>query len=1507
MKTINNYQIIEKIFDSANTLVYRGQKTEDNQPVILKVLKENYPSPEKLTHYRQEYEITRDLNIEGVIDAYNLEKYQKTLMIVLEDFGGKSLDKLFNSPLDLSKFLSLAIQITEILGEIHAADVIHKDINPSNIILNPNSGQLKMIDFGISTILPRENPALKNPNQLEGTLHYLSPEQTGRMNRALDYRSDFYSLGVTFYELLTQQLPFESQDAMELVHCHLAKQPTPPHDLNPDIPPVISNIILKLLAKTAEERYQSAWGLKTDLQACQLQFAQNNKIETFTLGQQDFSSKFQLPQKLYGREREIKNLLTAFERASQGQREMMLVTGYAGIGKSALVQEIYKPITQKRGYFISGKFDQLQRNIPYAAFVNAFAELVRQLLTEDEAQLQGWKEKILAAVAPNGQVIIEIIPEIHFILGEQPDVPQLPPAESQNRFNLVFQNFIKVFTKPEHPLVIFLDDLQWVDSASLKLMQLLMESADIHALFLIGAYRDDEVNAIHPLRLTLKEIQKAKAVVNQISIEPLTLGHVNQLIADALHCDLGRAHPLAELVHTKTGGNPFFLNEFLKSLFVEKLLNVKQGHWQWDLPQIQARDFTDNVVELMVEKIQQLSVDTQQALKFAACIGSQFDLSSLAVVSETTSQQIATHLREAIISGLLSVINKQLATEIDLTTDNWLLITECQFTHDRIQQAAYSLISDEQKPVVHQQIGQLLLKNTPLDEREAKIFAIVDQLNVGKILINQQSERDELAQLNLIAGKKAKASAAYQPAFDYLKIGLGLLGDDCWQTQYDFSLALHGEAAEAAYLSGNFEKMEKLVEVVLQQAKTALDKVKAYEVKIQARQAQGQPEEALKTGLQVLDILGIRFPKIFRNWHIWLRLLKTKFALFGKQIEDLTNLPEITDHKQRIVIRILARTWVYAYMTDPELFALMCLEMVNLSLKQGNVPETAGGYVGYAILLCGLWGNIEAGHQFGELAFSILHRFNSKEYQAKVIFIVHALIKHWKHHLRKSIMPLRETYQIGLDTGDLEFAGYAITNSYFFSYFTHELSGIEQKMGLWADTLSQLKQGRILNNLKIYHQALLNLIGRSANTYRLIGDIYDEQTMQPQHEEANDKTLISWLCYHKLTLCYLFDVYSQALKHAIQTETYLDGITGYTYVPIFHFYDSLVRLALYKTATKQEQRQYRKKVQANQKKMKKWAHHAPMNYLHKFYLVEAEWHHHVLGENAKAMDLYEQAIELARENEYINEEALAYELAAKFYMAKGKDKIAQVYFNDAHYAYTRWGAMAKVKHLEEHYPQFFENKESAPSRVTLSGTTRIQDTTILDLNSVLKASQTIASELDRGVLLKKMMKIVLENAGAQQGWLILEKDGQWFIEAEGTIDKDEVTELKSIPLSQLLVPQSLIDYVIRTKKSVVLPDAAHEEQFTSDSYIVENQVKSVLCLPLLVQGKVTGLLYLENNLATNVFITEKVAVLELLLSQIAMSIKNARAYKEMMEMNIDYQKKIAALEQQIKKTVEATS
>jgi len=1461
MTSIPNYKLIKKIYESANSMIYRGLRNEDNQPVILKILKTD--SSTNLTHYQHEYEITRRLNLTGVSKTYGLEKHENTRMIIFEDFGGKSLNRwLKTSPkASWEEWLPIFIQAVDVLGQLHAANVIHKDINPSNIIWNKQTDQLKIIDFGISTILPREIPSFKNIDLLEGSLAYISPEQTGRMNRAVDYRTDFYALGVAFYELLTHHLPFEdAEDAIGLIHCHLAKQPTPPHQLNSEIPTILSDIILKLLEKQPEARYQSTWGLKTDLEKCKACIAQG---QTFTLGQNDVSDKFQVPQKLYGRDSEIKTLVTAFDKASQGASSIILITGIAGIGKSTLVQEIYKPITKKRGFFIAGKFNQFQRNTPYTGIVMAFRELIDQLFTIDPERLAKWKEKILKAVGPNGQVLTQVIPEIEIIIGTQPPVPTLNPTAAQNRFNYVFQNFIQLFCQPEHPLAIFLDDLQWADSASLQLMTLMM--AQNKHLFLIGAYRDNEVDATHPLMLSLSKIN---VDIKTITITPLSLPHINQLIADALSSTLEETQPLAALIKTKTGGNPFFMGEFLKTLYVEELLNFnhQQGRWQWDLAQIQARNITDNVVELTTEKVHKLSEKTQEALKLAACIGNQFDLETLAIVSEKDAQKTEADLWEALAEGLVLALEKAY-----------------KFAHDRVQQAIYSLIPEAQKQALHWQIGQLLLKNTQHREREQRIFAIVDQLNAGLKLIKQPSERNELADLNLLAGEKARASAAYQPAWDYFNVGLELLGDNCWNTQYDLALALHVEAAEAAYLSGQFEQMEQLVEVVLQQAKTLLDKVKAYEIKILSHISQQKMLEAIETALPVLAQLGVYLPQKPNKLHIILGLLQTKITLAGKRTEDLIDLPEMTDSAKLAAMRILSRIISASYIAMPDLLPLVVFKQINLSIKYGNTSLSAYAYAAYGGILCGHVGDIETGYQFGQLALALLERFDAKEIKAKVLQIVNNFIIHWKEHTQETLKHLLMAYQSGVESGDLEYAAYAVMNHPINSYVIgQELAIIDREITAEysADVARQI-QGAISYTPGIYGQVVLNLMGQNDDPTCFSGERYDEQKMLPIYLKSNNVNALGYLYCNKLTLSYLFQAYPQAVESAVRAEKYLDGLVGQVLVPIFHFYDSLARLAVFQDAQKPEQKRILKKVAANQKKMKKWAHHAPMNNLHKIYLVDAE-RARILGKDEQARDYYDKAIALAHNNEYLNEEALANELAGQFHLTKGHIRLANHYLREAHQAYSRWGAVAKVKDLEKRYPQLQGKSDDYDHNFDLErGTIRDGRTNKLDFNSVVKASQAIAGEIELAGLLEILIKIVIENAGAQRGCLILEKNGQWLIEAEGINDKVTVLQSQAIAPSKrsTIVPATLINYVARTKTGIVLGDATSEGQFTNDNYFINNKTKSALCTPLLNQGQLIALLYLENNITTEAFTSNRLEILNVLSSQAAISLENALLYR----------------------------
>ncbi len=1505
MISLPDITIVNQIYESANSLVYRGILKSNHQPLILKLLKEDYPTPAELYRYQQEYEITRRLNLEETIKAYELRKYENTQVMLLEDFGGKSLKILLeHRTFSVSEFLHLAIQITDALGKVHQKNVIHKDINPSNIVLNPQTGQLKIIDFGLSTILSQENPSLKSPNLLEGTWAYISPEQTGRMNRVIDYRTDFYSLGVTFYELLTNQLPFKSVDALELVHCHIAKQPTPPHEINPEIPLNISEIFMKLIAKMAEDRYQSAWGIKADLETCLAQSI-TGEIKTFSLGYQDIYPQLQLPQKLYGRESQIDSLLAAFDRVAsaeeqpvgasnpttnqsqncqrQGQTELMLISGYSGIGKSALVQELYKLISQKSGYFISGKFDQLQRDIPYQALVAAFQELVRQLLTETQPQLQQWQEKIRRALGINGQIIIDVIPEVELIIGKQNPVPELPATEARNRFNLAFKKFIQVFCQKEHPLVLFLDDLQWTDSATLQFIPLIMTDFTTQYLFVIGAYRDNEVTATHPAMLTLSEMKKQGVVINHLSLLPLNLNQVNEFIADTLKTECVPTQILAELVWQKTQGNPFFIKEFLKSLYTEQLLNFdfNAGAWHWDLEQIITRNITDNVVEFMAEQIQTLSESAQKVLRLAACIGNQFDLPTLSIINETSQKETADELWKAIQAGFILPLGddyKFLKTDRDTKE---LKITY-KFAHDRIQQAAYSLIPPDYKQAVHWKVGQLLLQNTPQQILQQKIFDIVNQLNFGIEAIDVQLEKDKLAQLNLIAGKKAKASAAWKPAWNYLSIGINCLSADSWLRQYDLSLALYVETVEAAILSGHVEEMEKLANLVLQQATSLLDKVKVYEVKIQAYTAQNKPLEAIETALSVLKLLGIRFPKKPTKLNIFIELVKTKLRLVGKRFEDLSDLPVMTNPDKLAAMRILSSVVSAAHFALPELLPLIAFKQVYLSIKYGNTSVSPCAYATYGLILSGeTVGDIETGYQFGQIAILLLDKFNTKELTARTIFIVNYFIKHWKEHLRETLNPLQNAYSIALETGDLEYAAYSVCVYCYHSYVLgKELATVEAEMAMYSNTLSQLKQETSYYYNQLNRQVLLNLMGQAEDKCLLIGESYDERKMLPLHLSAKAQNICHSLYFYKFFLCYLFQDYQQAIENAKLAEKYSDSAVGT--IPLYHFYNSLVHLAIYSGAPKSEQKLILQKVKANQKNIKKWAQFAPMTHLHKFYLVEAE-RYRVLGETTLAIDYYDRAIALAKEHDYINEEALANELAAKFYLAWGKEQVAQAYMTNAYYCYLRWGATAKMTDLERQYPQllkrFTKANLSDKSRSNLSDTSNSTSGETLDLAALMKASQAIASEIELDKLLTTLMRILLESCGAQIGYLILESQGQLRVEASGEANSNQVMVLQSTPIETCL-PLSIIHYVERTQEGLIETNVAREGRFTQDAYIKTQQPKSILCAPLLNQGQLIGIVYLENNLADGVFTPDRLEVIQLLSTQAAIALTNARLYTQ---------------------------
>ncbi len=1594
---IAGYRIIEQIYSSSETIVYRGVREKDQTPVVIKVMAKEYPNSKEIAQFRHQYFITQNLNVESIIKSYSLENYGKSYAFIMEDFGGISLrdemnrwddEKIRKKSDFLSYFLHIAIAVTSALDELHRRQIIHKDIKPDNILINPNTKEVKITDFSIASVIPREVQFLTNPNLLEGTLTYISPEQTGRMNRGIDYRTDYYSFGVTLFEMLRGELPFNNENPLELIYSHISKQPPTEKIINWKIPSIISEIICKLIAKNAEERYQSASGLKYDLELCLRDLQLGKKIENFELATKDISDHFVIPEKLYGREVEVEELLAAFDRVINPLEhhlekeeivrkgvEIVLVKGYSGIGKTAVVNEIHKPILKEKGYFIKGKFNQLQQDTPFLGWVESLGNLIEQLLSETDTDIKEWKANILSSLGDQAQVIIDLIPQLELIIGKQPKPAELSGIAAQNRLSYLFQQFIQLFAIRKHPLVIFLDDLQWADAASLNLMKLLMsenktlKSQEITkntqikqkglgiqmpnfnprsrnekdpALLVIGAYRDNEVSMKDLLHLTIREIEEKKVKVSSIQLEPLHQTNLGFLIADTLKCEVDDVISLTQLAFAKTKGNPFFITQFLKALYQKKVIrfNYQIGHWECDVADVRKLAFTDDVVDFMTLQIKRLPRYNQTVLKFAACIGNQFDLKTLSKINGKHPNDTITDLWDSVLEGLILPIDKQVdslsqdgektALIIDSQQEKQKVLGHCRashfkFIHDRVQEAAYSLIPESEKQQNHLQLGQLLLENTSAESWEEDIFEIVNQFNKALELITVQQERYELAKMNLIAGQKALSSTAYKAALKYLNTGRELLISDCWKTEYELSLGLHEALAEVTYSTGDFQGLEEFVEVVLAQAKTLLEKVKVYEIRIQAYTSENKLVEAIYIAREVLEQFGVTFPQKPTQEDIKKGLQDTAALIGDKTIEELTNLPSITCENKLAIMRIASSMIPPAYIADQLLFPLIILSQVNLSVQYGNGALSAFCYGCYGILLNSIIDDIESADNFAKLALNLVENSDSKDIKTRTFYVIAAFILHGKSHIKETLPLLLDAYQTGLEIGSLDFVGYCAKEISQHSYFIgKELTVLEQEIKYYIDLLENFNQLTTSNCCKIFRQSVIHLQYENENICVLSGEAYNENESLASMTEAKDISGLHYLYLHKLILCYLFEEYEKAQQNAKLTKLYLVGGTGFISIPYFNFYESLTALALY-SEKELEQENLLALVTDNQVKLKKWAHHAPMNYLHKFYLVEAE-RYRVTGNYLEAIDSYEHAIAGAKENEYIHEEALANELAAKFYLKWGKQKIAKAYLDDAYYGYIRWGAKAKIKHLQKCYPQllthivfheksnFNPEQKISPSQdiaslSKISNYKTISDSkktisTYLDLESVMKASQALSEQIKLEELLSKLMEVIMENAGASKSALILSKNANIDLELTAISYNSNIsyitTELPSIPLdSTNNVPLRLINYVKRTKETIVIDDTNTENFLAADSYIIREAPKSILCIPIINQCKFFGILYLENKLTVGVFNRNRIKLLNLISNQAAISIKNAILYKNLVEAKEDLENYNQSLEEKV--------
>ena len=1502
---IDGYAIVEQLYIGSRTAVYRAMQTAQQRQVVIKVLRRDYPSFGELVQFRNQYTIAKNLPIPGIIEPLSLEPVGSSYALVMEDWGGVSLGTYIQQQsLNLIEVLTIALQIADVLHDLSQHGVVHKDIKPANILIHPESKQVKLIDFSIASLLPKETQEIQPPNILEGTLAYLAPEQTGRMNRGIDYRADFYALGVTLYKLLSGSLPFVSDDPLELMHCHIAKMPLPVNQVNPAVPASVAAIVAKLMAKNAEDRYQSALGLKHDLGQCLSQWRASGEIQAFELGTRDLSDRFLIPEKLYGRKPEVQTLLAAFDRVAEGSSELMLVAGFSGIGKTAIVNEVHKPITRQNGYFIKGKFDQFNRNIPLSAFVQALRDLMGQLFSESDQQVSQWQTKILTAVGENGQVLIDVIPELEQIIGKQPIASQLSGSAAQNRFNVLFQKFIEVFTTAAHPLVLFLDDLQWADLASLQLMKLLMH--DNSYLLVLGAYRDNEVSPAHPFILTVEELKKAGTIVHTLTLSPLALEDTNHLIADTLNCTLELAHPLTELIDRKTQGNPFFTTQFLKVLHEDGqiYLDRDQRYWQCDIAQINSLSLTDDVVEFMAVQLQKLPPKTQLVIQFAACIGNQFDLATLAIVSEKSPTDTAMALWKALQESLLvptSQVYKffQSADSESLNGKN-LANPVYRFLHDRIQQAAYSLIPEDHRAEIHYRIGRLLLAHFTAAAQEERIFEIVGHLNLGRDLIINPAERIDLARLNLIAGQKAKAATAYTSVVDYLTTGISLLPNNAWKYHYDLTLALHTGMAEAAYINTDFEQVEQWAMLVVHHAQTLLDTIPVQQTRLVRAKSQGQLLEAIQMGLQVLTSLGVEFPDSPTQADVGQAFGVTRQLWQDKAPLSLLDLPTMTVPDRLAAMQILSWLVSCAYLANPTLMALIIFKQVELSLQDGNCPVAIYGYADYGLILCGIMDDIPSGYDFGQLALELLDRSHAAPYKCRGWYVVYTYIHHWKAPLQDSLPRLQEAYQSGLETGDIESAGLSAAAYCYYAYHLgQELTSLADEIDTYRQAICQLKQTTPQHYLEIYQQTVFNLLGRTEAPDRLQGIVFNVEKSLPLLQAANHRTALFYLHFNQVVLSYLFGEYQQATQTSILAEQYLDGGIGTFMVPLYFFYDSLVQLALYQNETEEHQHQILERVLMQQEKLQKWSALAPFNHQHRWELVEAE-RYQVLGQRAEAIEYYDRAIDSARKNGFVQDEAIANELAAKFYIGWGKPRAAQDYLTHAYYGYAHWGAKAKVQDLEWRYSNLlapilkqqhqtlstmetmfalesFTISQSPGTHSSTSGSTNISAT--LDLATVLKASQALSSEIHLDKLLATLLHIVLESAGADRGVLLMPGEQQWFVEAVAKLHQP--VRVESIALANSLdVPQGLIHNIKRSQEPVVIVNALTHPTLATDAYVVQHQPKSLLCTPILQRGKLVAILYLENNVTAGAFTTDRVELLNVLCAQAAISLENARLYQQ---------------------------
>lgn len=1494
---IAGYQVLETLAEGEKSNVYLAQPTDSTRRVVLKISVSGASARASELMLRNEFEMTRDWA--GLLQPIDWQRFEHGSLFARDYVEGSPWgDWVRRQQPNFNTALRLAALAADQLDALHQRGIIHKDIHPNNIIIGSDSQSVTIIDYSVAARLDLRANFVTNSGQMEGSLAYLSPEQTGRMNRVVDYRCDLYSLGAVLYELFTGQLPFRAAEPLELMHSHLARTPAPLTAIQPTLPPVVSRIVLKLLAKNAEDRYQSAARLRTDFEECIRQWETSGQIADFDIARHDAPLRFRIPQKLYGRDIERAELLAAFERAASGHKHLALVGGWSGAGKTALVFDVHIPVTERRGLFLAGKFEQFQRNVPYLAWRQAFDQLTEQLLTEGVERMAQWRRRIVDTLGDLTGVVTSLVPSLEKIVGPQPLPPELSATEVQNRFNYAFRSFVRAISTREQPLVIFLDDFQWADAASLNLLRLVMTEPGLGYLLVIGAYRENEVYDGHPFLTAVENLEKEWLVINETdtsiafspdnvlvsraSVGNLSEVELRQLVADTLDIAPESATELAHLIFQKTRGNAYFVHRFLESLHADGhiLLEHRDGRAAWSIraDNIRSLRITDNVADLLVRKVEKMQPDARLALNTAACLGHSFDLGTLATITQRDPEAIEASLWEAIEEGLLTPLNPDYRFFTTVSTDE-LALVRFSFAHDRVRQTIYDALPLTRKHELHCQAALLLLQTLSEPEQADRVFEIANHLNEA----NEQLLDLELkARLNFDAGLKAKASAAYEPAFNFFQEALAALRDDAWQNDYVRTLQFHIQNAETAYLSGYDDEMERLLNVILQNAHTPLDRVMALEIRVNAYFVRLRIRESIAVGLEALALLGMKLPTKPNQAQVVLELVKTKAALHGKKPEQFLDLPLMEQPEHLAVMRIMANMAPAVFFLDTNQFAILMFRKMVFTVQHGICSSSAYAFSAYGFVLCGVTNEVDAGSIYGRVTLALMRLYPFSQYQARGYFSVYYFIDHWKKPLGSILPDLRAAHQHSLETGEADFTaflGNAYSQACIISGYDLEETDKDLRRQLQYSTLTRQLTSVTFNNL--FHQFVLCLRNQAPDPHLLRGEMCDSDALMTEMKQMGNAPTIFNIGYFQCQLSMLFGHYEAATKQVEIAQEHLKSVIS---IPVYKHHALLSAVVRHHVClgNKNLKSKHLGQIKNDISDLKKYQKHCSDDFDGKVALAEAGLYS-MLGEHDKALSRYNEAVSHFSRQSNVYDQALGYLEFFRYARSRGFDELATTYHRKAVSAFRRWGAEAVALYLEA-MPGYVAKAEAATASMVNVGARRE-----VDMFSIVKGSQLISSELDLQRLVSKMLGVMAENAGAERGALILTRKNGHLVEAEMR-EAGVVQNLDpALPYEGYDgVSAAVVNYVLHSGQNVVLDNALAEGRFVNDPYVRGQRVRSLLCMNLLHKGQTVGVLYLENNLVPGAFTAGRMEVLQILGTQAAISIENAKYYADIQALNQAY-------------------